>query len=1462
MGTLLALIVVVVVVVLGLLTTDWGKERLRRVAEQQMQDALIGGGSIGEIQGSLWNELVIRDLVINDASGLPAIQVARARLKVPVSGLTGLGVKALLSGEMTLVIDELEGSGLQIDLRQGSDGQLNLATLVRDTGPSRLRVEIRDMSVRDSTIRIALDDRPVETLSGFDMRSSSLHTSPETVELSLGKTSARFEERQLDLSVQTQLSLHEGKLTLRDLQASLGEAKLSVDQGTLDGTQLIDLRGDLELPASALRSILAQTPWLADIALHFESEGAAIALRGTMADATLTGSASPDLEHGSVVAVLSVLNLDLASMWPGLPSSNLRANINAAYAPELSHLDMSIAGVLEERSIDAASLAVDLVDQELILAVQAQGEGTQLDASAELQLAPRISIHKSHIKVSSAQVSTLLSPWLPLRGDLRADLSLTGELESARLSGSVQSTSLEGFGFRAQNLRISPKLVRLGERAKGSIELSASELAQGGTRLRDLHIHAKSSDGHTGSVELSGSGKGVSAALAANLSMDADTLALDITRARASYQGLSVHEARGALRWTFAGPNQGRMQVRNLKLASNLGRMSLDASLYQGARTRGTITLDAQEIDLHAFSKLAGLPSRIEGRASLHARLDNQHAAQAEIELQVTKLKTDSRLPAGNGTLALRLHRRELLIDMQAELPALAEARLHALVNAPGNAFEIENWTHLGRNALVEVKADAQIFDVGAFAHLHPELPRAGRVELHAAQEPGQTSLAIEFQATDLQSARVRELVQARAHMDLDGSRVTGKVRVQAARKASADLAASLLLAGPWFVADSYTGLGVDALESASLRTSKFEVDWLLGYVAPDLSPGLAPGLVQAGATMKLQADYTGATKSLELVSELVLGKGGPLKRAIDEKLLAKATLEQKSANIDLVASFDGATVAQAQARIALGWRDLLSGSPEFAAASMSASVAVNDLPLSSVREVLRTTPVQLQTGIEGRLSASLAARGTIDKPELAVRASVEKAVVAGVGIASLVVDGTLRDGTIALNASGAQGSGGRLQFEASTPYSSDANAAIEGRLRATDFDLGFLSKLIPLRAIAGVLTADITARGTRRSPILLGSASLKKGNFNPGAPLHTIRNANVQARLTKDQIDLRGTMESGRGTARILGAIEMVDDTPGSVRFSLETVKVPVDIGSMLVRVDSLITIKGKRQGKDWKLTADVERGTLRLPDANARELHPVELPEDIVFAELRPGEEPPAMATMPSNIAIAIRTKNSLLVKGGDANALVDASLDLAETLAIRGSVRADQGWIELVGRRYDIRAGELSFSGEVDAAIHVELAHDFDALTLFIDVGGTLQKPIVDFRSEPSQYDTSELLAFVLGASPDIAAGAEDSVTARATGVATSLIAGQLSKIVSKVAPIDVIRIDTDNASAERVALGKWLTDKLLVAYRHRFTSDPKSNSDELVFEYRFWKRWLLDGYIGQQSVGGDVLWIRRY
>src|SRR5205823_5399589 len=86
---LLGIVAVAGIVLVVLTSTDWGHERVRRIALSQLQSRVHGRVSIGRLSGNLLSGLTIHDLAISDSTGEPFFAAQEVSARYALGALVG-----------------------------------------------------------------------------------------------------------------------------------------------------------------------------------------------------------------------------------------------------------------------------------------------------------------------------------------------------------------------------------------------------------------------------------------------------------------------------------------------------------------------------------------------------------------------------------------------------------------------------------------------------------------------------------------------------------------------------------------------------------------------------------------------------------------------------------------------------------------------------------------------------------------------------------------------------------------------------------------------------------------------------------------------------------------------------------------------------------------------------------------------------------------------------------------------------------------------------------------------------------------------------------------------------------------------------------------------------------------------------------------------------------------------------
>jgi translocation and assembly module TamB len=210
----------------------------------------------------------------------------------------------------------------------------------------------------------------------------------------------------------------------------------------------------------------------------------------------------------------------------------------------------------------------------------------------------------------------------------------------------------------------------------------------------------------------------------------------------------------------------------------------------------------------------------------------------------------------------------------------------------------------------------------------------------------------------------------------------------------------------------------------------------------------------------------------------------------------------------------------------------------------------------------------------------------------------------------------------------------------------------------------------------------------------------------------------------------------------------------------------------------------------------------------------------------------------------------------------------------MRLTGQVHTDGGWLELLGRRYNIEKARVGFGGgnELDPELDVRITRELSQTMLIIEVHGTAKKPKLVLSADPPIYDQSQIIAAILSGDPATQRVDDRSLDQKVTGAVSSLLVGKIKDQIAPNLPIDVIKVDTGSEGSTglgdtRLEVGKYVTDTVYVSYVHQFGSTmvgtQRVNSNEADLEWRFKKHYEVEGAFGDAAVGRvNFYWTIRY
>ncbi|MYM28699.1 hypothetical protein GTP58_10225 [Duganella sp. CY15W] len=373
------------------------------------------------------------------------------------------------------------------------------------------------------------------------------------------------------------------------------------------------------------------------------------------------------------------------------------------------------------------------------------------------------------------------------------------------------------------------------------------------------------------------------------------------------------------------------------------------------------------------------------------------------------------------------------------------------------------------------------------------------------------------------------------------------------------------------------------------------------------------------------------------------------------------------------------------------------------------------------------------------------------------------------------VTDGTLR---VQLNVDGSRAGQAKLDGSAvlrDGRLADDSTFTVSGSA-----NMGSLAWLAPLAGqpgleIDGTLKAAISGSGTIAAPQLNGDISGDKLSVNWLDQGIKLRNGQLQARVTGDQLQLQKLAFDGtQGSAQADGWIRYAGNE------ATMQLKLSADKLEVLSRPDRILVLSGQstltRDAKHFQLDGKfrADRANIELAGADT----PTLSDDVVIVGKTKPAAKAPQ--GMPLNIDVEADLGNDFALKGKGLDA------QLAGTLRIRvadrrpprvnGSIRVVSGTYAAYGQKLAIDRGVINFTGAYDNPglniLAVRRRPEGEALSetnveAGVEVRGTALAPQAKLVSTPTVSDSDKLAWLVLGHGIDNTQGNDMALLSTAAG-----------------------------------------------------------------------------------------------
>ncbi len=1406
MRTALKVILIVIAVILGavflgvmtLTNTNWGRERVRRIALGALGSSVHGIVHLGAIRGNLLNEIILEDFVITDSAGRPFVSIQRARAQYDVADF--------LHERIDLTSLALEQPAIVLSKLPGPDSLWNFQRIFPPSGKSEATrgfgswISMRNVRLTNGHITVRLPWSPSDTLAPAQ-RDSAIRvalageTRAHVIEVPHGYQSVMdFQKIQAALP---RIRLADPDTTTRLF--SVGELRMLAFPFTPPGAEIRSLKGDFRMGADSL--------WFRDVAASLP--GTRLQLSGAYM------LASGDVNLNTTARPLALA--DLRWLYPALPDSGGgSAQLAMRYRPKGE----------SDFMVPSAAIAMN-------------GGSLEGRIGVAMASAGGLRLHDTDLRFGGVQTATIeqLVPGLkiPASGSLAGHTILAGALTDMSVDADVSFTEARdgtsrliangnvgtlpgGGGVRMKDLRLrfDPVQVALA-RAVGP------ELPIGGTI--------------TGTATLNGSTAARILARAQLVHRDRGNMSrLD---ARAAYRG-------GARKWVDAEIHAEPLSLVTagrfapaLKLHGTLAGQVHVVGTLDSLRVLGDLRLpDGGSLRARGWADVA----------SSEKRYDLTTALDVFDLRSVTELGPRTSLSAvasarGVGTDPATMHATIAADVSHSAVDSIPFDSLRVRVAIAGGVATVDTLSLVaapigrasvtGEFGLAEGRSGTLAYRVrvdslSAFERLLPMdttkvRPRPGRVA--AALERARADSAREAQRTEVARAATGapapklhlDTIPAVPRDSLSGAldaagKITGWTRGFSVR---GQLGVEKLVAsgnmvrkgrGEYAVVDGGTpamaiaaGLSLDSVQAAGFALDSVEVR--TSYRKPGGTVELAV-YQDSGTSYRVQSDYALALDHDQLnIHDMTLRFGDRRWRTVRPSTVRWGKKGLEVGALELRDGGDG--------RIYVDGRVPTEGEANL-------GIRVSGLQIGDIVGLL-----QSDVTAHGTIVLDAKLTGTRAAPKLRGAAGIANATYQGAPLPDLRATLEYADRRVESHAELSRGEESPLAtLNANVPVNLALDSVSGSRLLEEPMKVDFYADSLPLDAlpkftdaiadVKGRLIGALAARGTPKHPSLAGRFDLDLASFRIVPMGVTLGNIAGVVRMLGDSIaidTLHGT--AGVGTVVLGGALGVKELTRPS--FSLRITgrnALVLDTEQGRLFADANLTVKGPYDHVVIGGRFDILNGVIYIPPAGQASVialndpavfHVVGDSAEAVESGLLPSESP-LMQNLEVNVALGV--SHDTWVRSPEANVEIYSPDTLAVSLSpakkaitLSGVMNTDRGDYTYLGRRFILSHGSLTFANEpeinpllqINATRTINLAGR-GAVDINIGINGTLQQPSITLGSDAqppiSQSDLLSYLAFGQSSSSLLQIGGTSAVGGGVNGGPAGLATRQLAAVALDV------------------------------------------------------------------------------
>lgn len=457
-------------------------------------------------------------------------------------------------------------------------------------------------------------------------------------------------------------------------------------------------------------------------------------------------------------------------------------------------------------------------------------------------------------------------------------------------------------------------------------------------------------------------------------------------------------------------------------------------------------------------------------------------------------------------------------------------------------------------------------------------------------------------------------------------------------------------------------------------------------------------------------------------------------------------------------------------------------------------------------------------------------------------------------------------------------------------------NEQIEAEISLNNLDISILQPfLAQVNKLAGTLNANLSISNTIAEPQIEGSLKFERGKFAMSSwgidyPELRINSTFSNENIAIEEIYLRG----GDGSLTLSGAIELrspIQEGINSVDLRIFADKFSaLNSRDLYLLMNSDIRLYGTQEKPQYSGNIEIARAIINIDkfkggvqseiDINSPLLVQSRLQNDPSLPKPDEKKESPQIDiirnlqgkldfTIPRNTWI--RSKDMNIEIAGDLQIIKDS-----KDFKIFGNVRTLRGKYEVYGKKFDMQAGTVVFSGEAisNPFLDLKIRHIFRDMNrekrqLDLAISGQAMSPQVNFFLDDEQISDLDAISYLLfgRSSNEISNNEKSQVSQQSnSGLAMSMlsnqIGSQIANQISKKLNLDVIEFSGgENWKQASISVGKYITNDLFVNYKKEFSLSQSREivPDEVSLEYEISRYFSVQAKRGdEKTTGVDLYW----